>query len=290
MLPPVGTQQEQTLDYFNRSADEWKHKAKGVADNVNVIAERNDYVLSVAGKPGRSLDVGCGTGELVNALAGAGWNATGIDFAPEMIEICKQRASTSATFVTASIFDYAPLEKFDLISANGFIEYISRESFVTFANRMAGWLNEGGSLVLGSRNRHFNLFSLNDYTQKEIDLGTVNRLLSESMIISNSKTVEECILRLLELNEPLPAFDSHPDTGIGVSVRHQYTPGELLRVLHDAGLTTVDIAPIHYHAGGSRLTAEDKAAHVAFATYIYNHKSHYHIPFSSSFMVRASKL
>ena len=35
--------------------------------------------------PGRALDLGCGTGTDVVYLAGHGWEATGIDFAPEAV-------------------------------------------------------------------------------------------------------------------------------------------------------------------------------------------------------------
>jgi SAM-dependent methyltransferase len=42
--------------------------------------------------PGQALDLGCGTGTSSLALAKAGWQVTGIDFAPRAIAIARQRA------------------------------------------------------------------------------------------------------------------------------------------------------------------------------------------------------
>ena len=52
--------------------------------------------------PGRALDLGCGTGTDVVYLAGHGWEATGIDFAPEAVAAANKKAAdagVSAAFV-----------------------------------------------------------------------------------------------------------------------------------------------------------------------------------------------
>ena len=43
-------------------------------------------------KPGRAIDIGCGTGTNVITLARAGWRVTGIDFAPRAIKLARQKA------------------------------------------------------------------------------------------------------------------------------------------------------------------------------------------------------
>lgn len=52
---------------------------------------------------GRALDIGCGTGTNVIALAEQGWEATGFDFAPRAIRLATQKANKAhirATFFT----------------------------------------------------------------------------------------------------------------------------------------------------------------------------------------------
>ncbi len=44
-------------------------------------------------KAGRAIDIGCGTGTNVLTLANAGWNVTGVDFAPRAIKLARQKAS-----------------------------------------------------------------------------------------------------------------------------------------------------------------------------------------------------
>jgi SAM-dependent methyltransferase len=43
-------------------------------------------------KPGRAIDIGCGTGTNAITLAKAGWKVTGVDFAPRAIKLARQRA------------------------------------------------------------------------------------------------------------------------------------------------------------------------------------------------------
>lgn len=42
-------------------------------------------------KPGRAIDIGCGTGTNVITLARAGWQVTGVDFAPRAIHLAKRK-------------------------------------------------------------------------------------------------------------------------------------------------------------------------------------------------------
>ena len=46
-------------------------------------------------RPGRVLDLGCGTGSDVIYLASLGWDAVGVDFAPRAIATARSRASAS---------------------------------------------------------------------------------------------------------------------------------------------------------------------------------------------------
>lgn len=41
--------------------------------------------------PGRAIDIGCGTGTNVLTLARAGWQVTGVDFAPRAISLAKRK-------------------------------------------------------------------------------------------------------------------------------------------------------------------------------------------------------
>jgi len=68
-------------------------------------------------KPGRAIDLGCGTGTNVIALANAGWQVTGIDFASRAIQIAKRKtrsAGVAAHLMVGDVTKMEPGEQFDL--------------------------------------------------------------------------------------------------------------------------------------------------------------------------------
>jgi len=293
----LSSQQAQALTYFDRVSAEWRMKAEGRASKVNVIAQRNACAHRVGGfLPNfRSmLDVGCGTGELVLEMAARNISSTGIDFAPEMIRACKEKRSAlaqqNAHFHCCSVFQYDPGESTqDLISALGFIEYISPAELTDLLRFSHRVLRQGGALVLGSRNRLFNLVSLNEYTRMEVALGTPDRLLDEAIAFSEAGDLETALAAFP--GERLPQPDVHPGTGISVAVRYQYTPGELAAAVREAGFAATALFPVHYHAVPPRAKARMLEMHVAFSDSIFETAGHdlRLIPFSSSFVLGACK-
>lgn len=292
----TSSQQQQAQSFFDRIALDWRKSAEGNADSVNVIVQRNNYVLRVA--DGRenvrtALDVGCGTGELVHELCKRGVSAIGVDFAPEMIKLAAYKASADGLkgceFVCGSIFDYKPGTKFDLLSANGFIEYLSPEQWRQFLRMARGWLNPGGSLVFGSRNRLFNAFSMNNYTSLEMSRNTLVSLISEALVIGRSEDLVTCIQQLSRYRQELPTVGEHPETGIGVATRHQYTPAELIGMLERIDFQVAGLAPIHYHGVPPRFAKAHPQIHTAISEGMNATPEHYLIPFASTFMVHAVK-
>jgi SAM-dependent methyltransferase len=59
--------------------------------------------------PGRALDLGCGSGTSSLALAGAGWQVTGVDFVPRAIAIAKRKAKNKRLAVDFLVSDVTHL-------------------------------------------------------------------------------------------------------------------------------------------------------------------------------------
>ena len=61
-------------------------------------------------KPARAIDIGCGTGTNVITLAKAGWQMTGVDFAPRAIQIAKQKLESTKTQAELYVSDATRLK------------------------------------------------------------------------------------------------------------------------------------------------------------------------------------
>ena len=290
-------QQQETLEYFRKHAEDWRSKAVGGRnDKANVIEQRNEYILQVEDERPvtRFLDVGCGTGELVCDTARRGIDATGVDYAPEMIDLASKKAQdegiTRAKFVCSSIFDFdMQREGYDLISANGFIEYISQQEMLAFFELVADTLAPGGSFVVGSRNRLFNVVSMNDFTLQEIAAGDIDLLLRETV---KWTTAQEMLKVGSAECAPLQAPETeHAKTGIDVTTRFQYSPFQLINLLQDKGLRAVEVYPVHIHGATPAFCKANMELHASIANLLQGYARHNTqlLALASTFMLHVKK-
>ena len=292
-------QQKQTLNYFNKNAADWNSKAS--SGQFSVIDNRHNAVLEVMKKykeRGRFLDVGCGTGQLAIEAAKNGWNSVGVDYAEPMIEICKENSALSegnVEFQCGSIFDFQiNASEYTVVSAQGFIEYISLEELDTFLSLVSRGLEVGGAVALGSRNRLFNLHSLNEFSSLEMRLNTVHMLMRESIVLQSAGTQVQALEQLGELNYEYDHPDTHPETGVKVDKRIQFSPSDLIKRLVRHGLVPTGIFPVHFHGLPLSLTGDEmlRTLHSELAELVSKQyiNSHAFVPFSSSFVLEAKKI
>ena len=291
-------QQKQTLGYFNQNAADWQRAAS--TTNFSVIDNRHNAVLEVMKEythAGRLLDVGCGTGQLAIKASKKGWHSVGIDYAASMIEISKlnnHEAGTDVRFHCVSFFDFAiEPATYDIVSAQGFIEYISLAELEKFLGLTSKGLKRGGAIVLGSRNRLFNLHSLNEFSLLELQLNTVDKLLHEAIIMQSSKSQPEAMEKLAGLNYEYSHPDTHPETGIKVETRFQFSPADLIGRLAKHGLRPTRVFPVHFHGLPLSLIKDAKLSplHAELADMVGKQyiNAHAFVPYSSSFVIEAKK-
>ena len=294
----ITEQQKEALRFFGSQTKDWDDKAKGViANKVNVIKQRNDYVLDVIKNRNKTefvLDVGSGVGDLVCEVAKLGIKATGIDMAGGMVDLAHKRAVDNkldlAEFLVTDYFDWHVVaESYDLIVANGFIEYISYEQRDNFFNDAYRLLKPGGSLVVSARNRLFNIISGNEYTRQEIEQGTVSPLVNEAMYLTSGRSLAE--LMILEPVELQPEKIQHAGTGIEVTTRYQYTPVQLMKMLAREGLIVKDLSPIHVHGMTTTEKEEVPELHWRIANLLQMHAMHNRkmLVMASAFMIHSKK-
>tara|TARA_B100000315_G_scaffold108389_1_gene99481 strand:+ start:1882 stop:2775 length:894 start_codon:yes stop_codon:yes gene_type:complete len=293
-------QQRQAKQYFDKIYSEWQKKANGEYSNeFNVIRRRNDYVMGVLSRKEsvqNVLDVGCGTGALIVSIAKkhSNVNAFGVDFSEKMIETANELKHSekckNAQFEAVDIFSYDfQNEEYDLISCNGFIEYINFDQLHALIRLAKKRLKPEGSFVFSSRNRLMNITSFNEYTEEEINNGNLIHLIKEAIFLCQNKNIAD-----YSGFNVIP-FQDHQriqkNSKVEVAQRFQYTPIQLIKLISDYGFTPIGICPVNIHATSSYFKKEYPEINLKISNSLqeFAESSTYLLPFSSTFSIHCLK-
>jgi len=103
-------------------------------------------------RPGRALDLGCGTGTNAIALARIGWEVTGVDFVPKAIRKARRkgaRAGLKIDFRVGDVADLGDLEgPFDYALDIGCLFTLRAEQRRMYAAGLSRLLRKGGHYML----------------------------------------------------------------------------------------------------------------------------------------------
>jgi SAM-dependent methyltransferase len=138
------------LPYFDRRAAEWDASYDAPTTRGHWQRARLEATVRLVGEgPGSLLEVGFGSGRLLSALADQGWEVTGVDAAPRMVELARGRLPDAKLEVARA--EELPLEdaSFDAVVAIGMLEYSDLEASL---HELARVLRPGGRAVLGLLN------------------------------------------------------------------------------------------------------------------------------------------
>lgn len=124
-------------------------------DTANSWSADRTYCLNLAENCQSVLDLGCGTGSLAAEIAMKGPRVVGVDPAPGMLDVARQRqGGDRVTWVQADARHVRLDEKFDLICMTGlaFQCFLTREDRAALFATIAAHMNPKGKFVFDSRN------------------------------------------------------------------------------------------------------------------------------------------
>ena len=244
-----------------------------MAPLYDVFTAHHDYELWLghllpacrrAGLSGRRvLDVGCGTGKSFMPLLEAGWEVTGCDLAPEMLEIASHKATGRAELLEADAAELPVLGRFDLVMAiDDVVNYLlTAEALEAFFRGARRNLAPGGVL----------LFDANT-------LATYRTFFAETTAASGADGTE---LRsrgltsadappgvLAEISFEARASDGRPLMEPVPHAQRHHPPDELIAALESAGLRSAALYG-HNEDAVLQMPLDDfehaKAIHIATA-------------------------
>ncbi|HEV2836190.1 MAG TPA: methyltransferase domain-containing protein [Pyrinomonadaceae bacterium] len=147
--PSVKAEEDLLLDALYCSLED---VLRGTPDEIKEQVKVYVPVLKNAGITSDILDVGCGRGELLEVLRGAGLGARGIDQSPIQVERCQ---SLSLDVVEAEALSYLrslPNESLSAVTALHFAEHLRFETMVKFIDEAVRTLKPGGLLIMETPN------------------------------------------------------------------------------------------------------------------------------------------
>lgn len=132
-----------------------RHDMAILYDSFNGHGPDTEFYLALETEPRRILDLGCGTGALALALAERGHAVTGLDPAPGMLDVARNKDKANRVrWIAGDARDFVLGETFDLIIMTGHVFQVFLDDAETLAvlSSARRHLADGGRLVFESRN------------------------------------------------------------------------------------------------------------------------------------------
>lgn len=172
--------EQKEIDKFNNLAHEWWDLDGQFKTLHQINPTRLRFMHKHANLNGRNIvDIGCGGGILSEAMAREGADVTGIDLAPQSIEIAKlhlHESNLSVKYACINIEEFANhnTQKFDFVTCMEMLEHVSNPEFIL--HNCAKLLKPGGMAFFSTINRNLKSYLLGviaaEYVLKLIPKGT----------------------------------------------------------------------------------------------------------------------
>jgi len=107
-------------------------------------------------KPGRVLELGCGSGNNLMPFADFGWDVTGVDVSAKALADARHNLAGVGIFIECDLAGHFAVPKdatFDLVLLPNIIYYLPRPSFIRVLQECRRRLLPGGMLFLSARVR-----------------------------------------------------------------------------------------------------------------------------------------
>ena len=270
-------QKRLTKDFFNDVSGEWFERTYDPNESFLKFPgnrARMEVALSEIRRlrvRGAILDIGCGTGQIVIELLRSGARATGIDIAEKMIDTAKNNLvaenfpfnpNPENVFAVKDLAELSKVsDRYGAVTALGVLEYLSTDDeLFSVLNRI---VEKGGYALVECRNKLFNLFSVNGYTESAAKVEQIALLVREMADIERyspipskeiphiqaevSKRIADFLKNSVGDKQWFEKSDKQYTDYPERMIRRQHTPRELEQSASGAGFTLKHVVYWHSH-------------------------------------------
>lgn len=210
-------------------------------DNIP-YAEWAEYVIRLLKeekiKDGLILDLGCGTGSLTEQLADAGYDMIGVDNAPDMLEIAREKAIEKKSNILYLLQDMREFELYGtvraVVSICDSMNYLTEDGDLTEVVRLVNnYLDPEGIFI-------FDMNTLYKYEHLLAD-NTIAEDRDEMSFIWDNYYYEEERINEYNLHLFLQQEDGRYDKFTETHYQRAYTIEEIKQAIADGGMELVAI-------------------------------------------------
>ncbi|WFE28143.1 class I SAM-dependent methyltransferase [Solwaraspora sp. WMMD791] len=200
------------------------------------VAAEADFVASYLPPGGRVLDLLCGTGTTLRALAARGHRGTGVDRSASFVDFASGSATPGVEYVCQDVVTFRRAATYDVVTCLfGSLNLVPYAELPALLTRVADWLRPGGHLVLDAAH----LLSFVDVYQPVVvahhrgDDMLVTRLARQALRPHDGSWVND---ETLLVRNPDGTVSMYENT----FVQSVLTAPQIRQLLGSAGFTVVD--------------------------------------------------
>ena len=179
------------------------------------------------------LDIGCGGGWFTRAFTRAGYQMTGMDISPQMLDFAQRKAletGVRSEYILGDISAKKPPRRFDFVTAiNDCVNYIPKQKLKAAFKNVAGALGKGSVFL-------FDISSQRKFARKIADTVSADDRDEVTYLSFNRVEGDKAIMDVtLFVKRQDGAFDRLDET----HTQYIYTEEEILSALKETGFTPV---------------------------------------------------
>ncbi len=205
------------------------------------VARLREYPL-VSG-----LDIGCGGGWFTRAFQRAGYQMTGLDASPEMLNYAQAQAAKEGVrseYLLGDIVKFHSPKKYDFATAiNDCINYIPKDKLQTAFKRVAAALKKGGIFL-------FDISSKRKFLDKLANTVSVDDRDDVTYLCFNREETDGVTMEVTLFCKQADGSYLRADE---IHRQYSYTEEEIAEALESAGLALLEVAG---HLGEDKATSD----------------------------------